>query len=163
PRDAQRPSPISSTRTGSPPAFRRGWRASRTCSRSTARTPSWPGGRRRSSGPPWGRLGWGWGGPRRCRGRLRAPGRAGPGAGRVRGVVGVGRGGGEGRTEPDDPPHALFVGRLSEEKGVLEVAEAARDLPLVVVGDGPLRDRMSGTVGFVPPAELPGYFDRAAV
>jgi glycosyltransferase involved in cell wall biosynthesis len=65
--------------------------------------------------------------------------------------------------EPDDPPHVLFVGRLSAEKGVLELAEAARDLPLVVVGDGPLRDRLPGTVGFVPPAELPGYLDRAAV
>jgi glycosyltransferase involved in cell wall biosynthesis len=65
--------------------------------------------------------------------------------------------------EPDDPPHVLFVGRLSEEKGVLELVEAARDLPLVVVGDGPLRDRVPGALGFVPPAELPGYFDRAAV
>jgi glycosyltransferase involved in cell wall biosynthesis len=65
--------------------------------------------------------------------------------------------------EPDDPPHVLFVGRLSEEKGVLELAEAASDLPLVVVGDGPLHDKVPGTVGFVPPAELPGYFDRAAV
>jgi glycosyltransferase involved in cell wall biosynthesis len=65
--------------------------------------------------------------------------------------------------EPDDPPHVLFVGRLSEEKGVLELAEAARGLPLVVVGDGPLRDRVPGAVGFVPPAELPGYLDRAAV
>ena len=65
--------------------------------------------------------------------------------------------------EPDDPPHVLFVGRLSEEKGVLELIEAARDLPLVVVGDGPLRDRVPGALGFVAPAELPGYLDRAAV
>src|SRR5207248_2444481 len=65
--------------------------------------------------------------------------------------------------EPDEPPHLLFVGRLSEEKGVLELVEAARGLPLVVVGDGPLRDRVPDTVGFVPPAELPAYFDRAAV
>src|SRR6476659_2840091 len=65
--------------------------------------------------------------------------------------------------EPDEPPHILFVGRLSEEKGVLELAEAAHGLPLVVVGDGPLRDRVPHTVGFVPPAALPGYFDRAAV
>jgi glycosyltransferase involved in cell wall biosynthesis len=65
--------------------------------------------------------------------------------------------------EPDDPPHVLFVGRLSEEKGVLELVQAAHDLPLVVVGDGPLRHRVPGAVGFVPPAELPRYFDRAAV
>ena len=42
--------------------------------------------------------------------------------------------------EPDEPPHVLYVGRLSEEKGVRELAEAADGLPLVVVGDGPLRD-----------------------
>ncbi len=65
--------------------------------------------------------------------------------------------------EPDDPPHVLFVGRLSEEKGVLELLEAARGLPLVVVGDGPLRDRVPEARGFVSPAELPGYIDRAAV
>jgi glycosyltransferase involved in cell wall biosynthesis len=65
--------------------------------------------------------------------------------------------------EPDDPPHVLFVGRLSEEKGVLELAEAARGLPLVVVGDGPLRDRVPGATGFVPPTRLPEYFDRAAL
>ncbi len=65
--------------------------------------------------------------------------------------------------EPDDPPHVLFVGRLSEEKGVLELVEAARDLPLVVVGDGPLRDRVPGALGFVPPARLGAYLDRAAV
>ena len=29
--------------------------------------------------------------------------------------------------EPDEPPHALYVGRLSEEKGVRELAEATRD------------------------------------
>jgi len=65
--------------------------------------------------------------------------------------------------EPDDPPHVLFVGRLSEEKGVLELLEAARHLPLVVVGDGPLRDRVPGALGFVPPADLAAHFDRAAV
>jgi glycosyltransferase involved in cell wall biosynthesis len=65
--------------------------------------------------------------------------------------------------EPDDPPHLLFVGRLSEEKGVIELVEAARDLPLVVVGDGPLRDRVPSALGFVPSSELGGYLDRAAV
>ena len=41
--------------------------------------------------------------------------------------------------EPEEPPHVLYVGRLSAEKGVLELVEACRGLPLVVVGDGPLR------------------------
>ncbi len=65
--------------------------------------------------------------------------------------------------EPDEPPHALFVGRLSEEKGVLELMEAARGLPLVVVGDGPLRERVPVARGFVPPGELPGELNRAAL
>jgi glycosyltransferase involved in cell wall biosynthesis len=64
---------------------------------------------------------------------------------------------------PDEPPHVLYVGRLSEEKGVLELVEAADGLPLVVVGDGPLRDRVPGARGFVPPAELGPFYERAAV
>jgi glycosyltransferase involved in cell wall biosynthesis len=64
---------------------------------------------------------------------------------------------------PEDPPHALYVGRLSEEKGVLELVEAANGLPLVVVGDGPLRDRVPGALGFVAPAALGPYYERAAV
>ena len=65
--------------------------------------------------------------------------------------------------KPDEPPHVHYVGRLSEEKGVLELADASRGLPLVVVGDGPLRARLPQTVGFVPPAELGPYYERAAV
>ncbi|HET7367280.1 MAG TPA: glycosyltransferase [Gaiella sp.] len=65
--------------------------------------------------------------------------------------------------EPDDPPHALYVGRLSEEKGVRELADAATGLPLVVVGDGPLRSLFPDAVGFVPPHALGPYYDRAAV
>jgi glycosyltransferase involved in cell wall biosynthesis len=65
--------------------------------------------------------------------------------------------------EPDDPPHALYVGRLSEEKGVRELAEAARGLPLVVVGDGPLRSLFPQAVGFVPPHELGSWLQRAAL
>jgi glycosyltransferase involved in cell wall biosynthesis len=57
----------------------------------------------------------------------------------------------------------VYVGRLSEEKGVLELAEAARGLPLVVVGDGPLRARLPQALGFVPPADVGGYLERAAV
>lgn len=68
--------------------------------------------------------------------------------------------------EPDEPPHALYVGRLAEEKGVLELAEAADGLPLVVVGDGPLRERLPASataVGFVAPGEVGSYIERASV
>jgi glycosyltransferase involved in cell wall biosynthesis len=65
--------------------------------------------------------------------------------------------------EPEDPPHVLYVGRLSEEKGVLELVEACRGLPLVVVGDGPLRAQVPAALGFVAPAELGSYYERAAV
>jgi glycosyltransferase involved in cell wall biosynthesis len=65
--------------------------------------------------------------------------------------------------EPEEPPHVLYVGRLSAEKGILELVEACRGLPLVVVGDGPLRARVPGAVGFVPPHELGSWFERAAV
>jgi glycosyltransferase involved in cell wall biosynthesis len=63
----------------------------------------------------------------------------------------------------EQPPHVLYVGRLSEEKGVRELAEAAAGMELVVVGDGPLRELLPGAVGFVPQAELGPYYDRAAI
>jgi glycosyltransferase involved in cell wall biosynthesis len=65
--------------------------------------------------------------------------------------------------EPDEPPHVLYVGRLSPEKGVLELVEACAGLPLVVVGDGPLRERVPDAVGFVAPAGLGPYYRAAAV
>jgi glycosyltransferase involved in cell wall biosynthesis len=65
--------------------------------------------------------------------------------------------------EPEDPPHALFVGRLSEEKGILDFVEATKGIARVIVGDGPLRERVSEAVGFVPPRMLGGYYERAAV
>jgi glycosyltransferase involved in cell wall biosynthesis len=65
--------------------------------------------------------------------------------------------------EPADPPHVLYVGRLSQEKGILDFLEATEGLPRVVVGDGPLRARVPETVGFVPPTELGAYYGRAAV
>ena len=51
--------------------------------------------------------------------------------------------------EPDDPPHVLYAGRLSAEKGVRELVAATRGLPLVVAGDGPLRDEVPGALGMV--------------
>jgi glycosyltransferase involved in cell wall biosynthesis len=65
--------------------------------------------------------------------------------------------------EPDDPPHVLFAGRLSEEKGILEFLDATVGLPRVIVGDGPLRRRVPEAVGFVPSSELGRYYERAAV
>ncbi len=65
--------------------------------------------------------------------------------------------------DPAEPAHVLFAGRLSEEKGVLEFVEAVRDLPHVVVGDGPLRFRIPGAVGFVPPSDIGAYYERASV
>ena len=64
---------------------------------------------------------------------------------------------------PDEPPHVLFVGRLSPEKGVEELLEATEGMARVVVGDGPLRDSVPDAVGFVPPRELGSYYERAAV
>ena len=64
---------------------------------------------------------------------------------------------------PEDPPHVLFVGRLSEEKGILELVEATEGIPRVIVGDGPLRDRVPDAVGFVPSRKLGPYYERAAV
>jgi glycosyltransferase involved in cell wall biosynthesis len=65
--------------------------------------------------------------------------------------------------EPEHPPHALFVGRLSEEKGILDFVAATEGIPRVIVGDGPLRDRVPDALGFVPPHELGPYYERAAV
>ena len=65
--------------------------------------------------------------------------------------------------EETEPPFVLFAGRLSKEKGVLELVEAARGLPLVVAGHGPLRSRVPAARGFVPHEELEELFATAAV
>jgi glycosyltransferase involved in cell wall biosynthesis len=65
--------------------------------------------------------------------------------------------------EPDDPPHVLFVGRLSEEKGILEFLDATEGIPRVIVGDGPLRLRVPEAVGFVSHDRLGLFYERAAV
>jgi glycosyltransferase involved in cell wall biosynthesis len=65
--------------------------------------------------------------------------------------------------DPAEPPHVLFAGRLSEEKGILEFLEATEGLPRVIVGDGPLRDRVPEATGFVPPAEIGRYYGAASV
>ena len=62
--------------------------------------------------------------------------------------------------EPDEPPHVLYAGRLSEEKGIREFAAATEGLPRVVVGDGPLRALVPDALGFVPPSAIGPYYDR---
>ena len=64
---------------------------------------------------------------------------------------------------PAEPPEVLFAGRLSQEKGVLDLVEAANGLPLLVAGDGPLRDRVTNALGFVPHDELQRLYERAAI
>jgi glycosyltransferase involved in cell wall biosynthesis len=65
--------------------------------------------------------------------------------------------------EEADPPEVLFAGRLSAEKGILELVEAAQGMNLVVAGDGPLRDQVPGALGFVPHHALGPLYERAAV
>jgi glycosyltransferase involved in cell wall biosynthesis len=52
---------------------------------------------------------------------------------------------------------------LSEEKGILEFVEATEGLARVIVGDGPLRARVPGALGFVAPSALGAYYERASV
>ncbi len=65
--------------------------------------------------------------------------------------------------EPAEPPHVLYVGRLSAEKGIEELAAATAGLPRVVVGDGPLRRLLPDALGFVSPRALGPHYERAAV
>jgi glycosyltransferase involved in cell wall biosynthesis len=62
-----------------------------------------------------------------------------------------------------EPAEVLYAGRLSAEKGVLELLDAAEGLNLVVAGDGPLRDRIPVARGFVQHDELQQLYARAAV
>jgi glycosyltransferase involved in cell wall biosynthesis len=62
-----------------------------------------------------------------------------------------------------DPPHVLFAGRLSPEKGIEELIAATEGMNLVVAGDGPLRHLVPDALGFVPHEELERLYDRAAV
>jgi glycosyltransferase involved in cell wall biosynthesis len=65
--------------------------------------------------------------------------------------------------EPEEPPHVLFAGRLSEEKGILDFLEATDGLRRVIVGDGPLRSRVPESRGFVARDRLGELYARAAV
>jgi D-inositol-3-phosphate glycosyltransferase len=63
--------------------------------------------------------------------------------------------------EPDEPPHVLYAGRLSPEKGIDDFLAATEGLPRVIVGAGPVA--VPESVGAVPHAVLGGYYERAAV
>ena len=84
------------------------------------------------------------------------------GAGDVR-VIGNGVEIPEEVAPPDEPPHVLYAGRLSEEKGILDFVEATEGLPRVIVGDGPLRDQVPEAIGFLPHDRLGEFYARAAV
>jgi glycosyltransferase involved in cell wall biosynthesis len=62
------------------------------------------------------------------------------------------------------PLEVLYAGRLSPEKGILDLLAAADNgMKLTIAGDGPLRDRVPGALGFVSHDELGPLYDRAAV
>ena len=63
--------------------------------------------------------------------------------------------------EPEEPPHVLYAGRLSPEKGIEEFLAATDGLPRVIVGAGPVP--VPESVGAVSPHELGRYYERAAV
>jgi glycosyltransferase involved in cell wall biosynthesis len=60
-----------------------------------------------------------------------------------------------------EPPHALFVGRLSPEKGIEEFLAATAGLPRVIVGGGPVP--VPESVGPVAPEDVGDFYERAAV
>jgi glycogen synthase len=61
------------------------------------------------------------------------------------------------------PLEVFYTGRLSPEKGVQDLVRAAEGLNLVVCGDGPLRDLVPQSRGFVPRDELERRFEDAAI
>jgi glycosyltransferase involved in cell wall biosynthesis len=65
--------------------------------------------------------------------------------------------------EEADPPYVLFAGRLSAEKGIRELVAATGGLPLVVAGDGPLRDEVPRARGMLSRDELEPLLAGAAI
>ncbi|MGN6796958.1 MAG: glycosyltransferase [Gaiellaceae bacterium] len=65
--------------------------------------------------------------------------------------------------EEASPPEILYAGRMVEEKGIRELAEATAGLNLVVAGDGPLRHLIPQALGLVPHDELEKLYARAAI
>ncbi len=62
-----------------------------------------------------------------------------------------------------EPLEIFYTGRLSPEKGIKQLAEATEGLNLVVCGDGPLRELVPQTHGFVSREELERRYERAAI
>jgi glycosyltransferase involved in cell wall biosynthesis len=62
---------------------------------------------------------------------------------------------------PEEPPHVLYVGRLSLEKGIEEFLRATEGLRRVVVGAGPVA--VGESVGAVAPNAVAAFLARAAV
>ena len=60
-------------------------------------------------------------------------------------------------------PEVLYAGRLSREKGILDLLAAADGMKLTIAGDGPLRAQVPQALGFVPHEQLGGLYERAAV
>jgi len=63
--------------------------------------------------------------------------------------------------DPEEPPHVLYAGRLSPEKGIEDFERATAGMRRVIVGAGPIP--VAESVGAVAPGELGGYYERAAV
>ncbi len=85
------------------------------------------------------------------------------GAGEVR-VIGSGVDVPPSVGEEAQPPEVLYAGRLSPEKGILDLLAASDNgMKLTIAGDGPLRDRVPGALGFVSHDKLGPLYDRAAV
>ena len=85
------------------------------------------------------------------------------GAGEVR-VIGSGVEVPRSVGEEARPPEVLYAGRLSPEKGILDLLAASDNgMKLTIAGDGPLRDRVPGALGFVSHDKLGPLYDRAAV
>jgi glycogen(starch) synthase len=85
------------------------------------------------------------------------------GAGEVR-VIGSGVEVPRAVADEATPPEVLYAGRLSAEKGILDLLAAANNgMKLTIAGDGPLRDRVPGALGFVAHDALGPLYDRAAV
>jgi len=66
--------------------------------------------------------------------------------------------------EEATPPEVLYAGRLSAEKGILDLLAAADNgMKLTIAGDGPLRERVPDALGFVTHDQLGPLYERAAV